>query len=74
MSFYFVEDKNTVGRSGNHKNIASILFDEYIKAFIPVEDRKNVVVRDLFINLATLAQDRNEWKLMVSRPCKAGGG
>lgn len=67
MLYYFVEDKNTVGRSGNHKNIASILFDEYIKAFIPVEDRKKVVVRDLFNNLATLAQDRDEWKLMVSR-------
>ena len=57
MLYYFVEDKNTVG----------ILFDEYVKEFIPVEDRKNFVVRDLFNNSATLAQDRDEWKLMVLR-------
>ena len=66
MSYYFIEDNNIIGRGGNYKHIASVLFDEYIKASVPKEEQKKVVVRDFFNNLVTLAQNRENRKIMVS--------
>ena len=61
MALYF-EGKDLKGRQGNFCSIASILSDDYKKAF-----NKGIKTKSEYEAVATVAQDRVQWKSVVAK-------
>ncbi len=61
MALYY-EGKDLKGRQGNFCSIASVLSDDYKKAF-----NKGIKTKSEYEAVATVAQDRVEWKSVVAK-------